>query len=109
MTHRAPSRISLRVRLPLDGVVISVAGELDRDTAQTLVEYSLSQLRSGRAVVTLDLGEVWFCDAEGLTGLQEVHGVCARSGRSLRVVGLQPQVRRVLDEAGASGVLGVAD
>ena len=101
--HRAPSALTLTVRLPMGGLQVNVAGDLDLSTSEKLVQFTTNQIRPSTAVVTLDLGHLVSCDQEGASALLQILGVCERGGRQLRLVRLQPQVRAVLERTGISG------
>jgi anti-anti-sigma factor len=103
--HRAPSALTLTVRLPMGGLLVNVAGDLDLSTSQKLVQFTTNQIRPSTSVVTLDLAQLGSCDQEGASALLQILGVCERDGRQLRLVRLQPQVREVLERTGISGHL----
>jgi anti-anti-sigma factor len=103
--HRAPSALTLTVRLPMGGLLVNVAGDLDLSTSQKLVQFTTNQIRPSTTVVTLDLGQLASCDQDGASALLQILGACERDGRQLRLVGLRPQVRAVLERTGISGHL----
>jgi anti-anti-sigma factor len=103
--HRAPSALTLSVRLPMGGLLVNVAGDLDLSTSQKLVQFTTNQIRPSTTVVTLDLDQLLSCDQEGASALLQILGVCERDGRQLRLVRLRPQVRAVLERTGISGHL----
>jgi anti-sigma B factor antagonist len=77
-----------------DGVLITVSGDLDADTAPQL-RWQLDQLGSEPGVVALDMTNVPFCDSVGLACLVEV----IQRGADLRLVG-SSRVLKLLTLAG---------
>jgi anti-anti-sigma regulatory factor len=56
----------------------------------------------------LDLDGVGFCDAAGVTALIKLHQAATQAEIRLVLTGLRPQVRRVLDLTGTSGLIPIA-
>lgn len=66
----ATSELSLRTERPERGtVVLTLRGEVDRATAPRLAEVLRSRLRSQLSRVVVDLSEVSFLDAAGISAL----------------------------------------
>lgn len=84
----------LSVRRDPDGRTLVVAGEIDLASAGELVQAAKSV---GEGCSRLNLRGVTFIDSTGIRGLIDL----ARSANAdLELVGVQPQVRRVLDLVG---------
>ena len=81
--------------------VISVRGEVDHHSARTIMEnidHTISSALPMRLV--LDLSSVTFMDSSGIAVLLRALRQMDQLGGNLRVVGIPPQPRRVLDAAG---------
>ena len=91
-------------------VTVTFVGDLDLAGASKLMERALPLLdREEGRQMTLDLAGVEFCDSSGITALVELHKRSAERGSQLRVVNMQPAVRRVVvDFAGLGDYLNVA-
>lgn len=88
---------------PEGHLVVHLAGELDLETAAAL-EAPLDELLERRgAEVVVDLGGVEFMDSSGIALLLRL---AARFG-PLKLRGVSPVVRRVIEEVGLSERLGV--
>ncbi|MDT0462772.1 STAS domain-containing protein [Streptomyces gibsoniae] len=83
----------------LDGwIVASLAGEIDILTVPRLRAHlgDLVADHGGRPQLIVDLGDVTFCDALGLSALIGAHHTAARRGGTLCVVVPEGRVRRFL-------------
>jgi anti-anti-sigma regulatory factor len=58
--------------------------------------------------VLLDLDGVRFCDAAGVTALIKLQRAAVDAEVRLVLTGIRPQVRRVLDLTGTSGLIPIA-
>jgi anti-sigma B factor antagonist len=99
----ALGRLSIDVRR--DGetqVVVAVAGEVDMATAPQLGEVLGAQ--TGVDLV-VDLSGVPFLDSSGLSVLVRKRADLAGTGRTLRVIGEQDNVRKILEVTGLLGPL----
>lgn len=67
--------------------VVRVAGELDLSTAPLLDHYLETHLQGGGRHVVLDLSEVTFLSAAGLTSLITARDTAARDGIELHLTG----------------------
>lgn len=90
-------------RLAAGNVRLRLAGELDYDTAPDLVA-AAAELCDDDAPVLVDLTGVTLCDSSGLSALLVVH----RAAGAIRLVGVSPQLQRMLDRTGLSELLAVA-
>ena len=82
-------------------IVISIRGEVDHHSARTIME-NIDQTISSQLPMklVLDLSSVTFMDSSGIAVLLRALRQMDQLGGNLRVVGIPPQPRRVLDAAG---------
>lgn len=83
-----------------DHAVVSVAGEVDLDTASQLGDHALEALRGVSVHVVLDLTGVTFMDSTGLKVMLTVQRRAELAGGSFAVVGASRPVRKVLSLTG---------
>jgi anti-anti-sigma factor len=88
---------------------LTVAGEIDIATADSLTDVALRALRRPARVLLLDLSGVSFCGAAGVSSLLEIHHAARDARINLVLTCIQPHVRRILDLVGASAVIPIAD
>lgn len=89
-----------------DSAVLAVAGEVDMATADTLLEAVSWILATGRLQrLVLDLGEVRFLDARGVTALMAAHRYGASRGVAIVVINCQRMPMRVLEITGVDKIL----
>ena len=88
---------------------LTVAGEIDIATADSLTDVALRALRRPARVLLLDLSGVSFCGAAGIRSLLEIHHAARDARINLVLTCIQPHVRRVLDIVGTSAVIPIAD
>jgi anti-sigma B factor antagonist len=86
-------------------VRLSVAGELDIATADSLTAATSAALRLPLRVLLLDLNGVTFCGAAGAGVLLEIYRNAMRNGTRLVLTNIQPHVRQILDIVGVGGVI----
>ena len=89
-----------------DRVVVRLAGEADLSTRPLLVR-GLDDAAAAGDPVEVDLGEVRFFDSSCLGALGAASTRMQAAGRTLRLVGVPPRTRRLIDLAGLGGVLAV--
>ena len=87
---------------------LAVAGDFDLATQDSLCLAAADVLHPPIRALLLDLDGVSFCGAAGVTALISIHRAAANAGVRLVLTGIQPQVRRVLDLVGTSGVIPIA-
>jgi anti-anti-sigma factor len=86
---------------PLDGrALVSVAGEVDLETASQLGDHALAALRDVSPHLVLDLAGVTFMDSTGLKVLLSIQQRVELAHGSLAVVGTTRPVRRILELTG---------
>jgi anti-anti-sigma factor len=85
--------------------VVSIAGQLDIDSAPKL-SAAIDELL-GRAVnrIVVDLGELGFCDSIGLSTFLVAYRRCTEAGGYLRLAAPTPFLLRVLTVVGLRGKL----
>jgi len=88
-------------------VIVALEGELDIVSAPAVRERLLSLLRPEASRLVIDMSAVRYADASGLAVLVNTQRRAVLLGGTLRLVGLQPEVARVLAVAGLSRQLAV--
>jgi anti-sigma B factor antagonist len=90
-----------------DREVVMVAGEIDLATAPVVYTYLRAAVDAHRGtagrVVTVDLSEVTFMDASGLTALLRAQAHSRRQGGDLQLAALCPRITRLLHITGLAG------
>src|SRR4051812_48659787 len=101
--------VTVVVHEAADHIVVEPHGRLYFDTFEPLRD-ALVVLGSGeRPRLVLDLSDVDICDSSGLNLLAQTHRIAVRHGGWLRLAGVHPNVRRVLDATNLTRMLGVYD
>jgi anti-sigma B factor antagonist len=77
-------------------VVVQIGGELDVATAPLLRALIGALVLAGNCRLVLDLEELTFLDASGLSVLMRAQELAVRDGGWVRLVRVRPQARRVL-------------
>jgi anti-anti-sigma factor len=80
-----PTKFEIKDGRSESGVTVSIAGELDLSTAQTLSQHVDHHLSAGVTDLTLDLGEVAFMDSTGLRLLIELNDRSQQQAWRLRL------------------------
>ncbi|MFJ3583206.1 STAS domain-containing protein [Streptomyces sp. NPDC090127] len=88
-------------------VVLSLAGELDHDTADTL--RTALEERNGAVRIVVDCEGLSFCDSTGLNVLLRARLQALEAGGRLELAGLHPPVSRMFEITGARTVFQVYD
>lgn len=103
---KGDERFAVAVRA-VDGVVVlSLAGELDHDTAGPLREALDAAVGQGGRLV-VDMSGLRFCDSTGLNALLHGRLSVQEAGGSLELAGLSGPVARMFRITGADGVFPV--
>jgi anti-anti-sigma factor len=92
------AQLELGCQRTADGqAMVNVRGELDIATAEQAHAY-LRRVVDGekKGKITLNLGDLTFCDAAGLGVLAKVAGHARRTGRTLRVTAARPSLLRIM-------------
>ena len=80
--------------------IVALRGDLDMASAPALGEHLLTALPQSARLLILDLGEVTFCDAAGLTMLIGIQRHAIKLGISLYLSAPRPQVAKLLRVTG---------
>ncbi|MBY8882140.1 STAS domain-containing protein [Actinacidiphila acidipaludis] len=82
----------------------AVAGEIDLDCAPLLERVLRESLRGAPGGLDVDLLGVDFLDCSGLNVLLRVRADAVEAGLSMKVTGMSPVVRRVLELTGSAAL-----
>ncbi|MFF3212919.1 STAS domain-containing protein [Streptomyces sp. NPDC002886] len=97
-------RLAVDVR-PLGGAtVLTLAGELDHDTAEPLRAALEAARAGGGRRLLIDLSRLAFCDSTGLNVLLHGRLTAREAGGSLELIGLHRPVARMFHVTGADGL-----
>ena len=83
-----------------DRVEVTVAGDVDLVTKDSLVAIAARVIGEGPAFLVLNLAGVPFLDSTGLSGLVKIRSMCGNAGCSLQLAHVQDQVANVLTLTG---------
>lgn len=89
--------------------VLHLAGELDLASAQTLEVCLHRQLADGRRHLRVDMSEVTFIDASGLSALVRAHHTLLELRGALVLTAMSARCRRLIDMVGLGHTLLVSD
>ncbi|HWU05988.1 MAG TPA: STAS domain-containing protein [Streptomyces sp.] len=104
MTHSPP--LLLTVRHPADAVaVLTVAGEIDVDSAPALRTRAMELIRQGSPHLVLDLASVEFCDSSGLNTMISVLRYAKDRHGSLSLAAAPAHLARLLDITGVGALM----
>jgi anti-sigma B factor antagonist len=101
--------VQVVVRRRPDHAVVSVRGSIYFDTHQALRDALLPLASGEQPRIVLDLSGVDLCDSSGLNLMVQTHLVARRHGGWLRLAGVRPLVREVLDATRLTGELPLYD
>jgi anti-anti-sigma factor len=79
---------------------VRVRGELDIATADQAYSYLRDVVDKQDGPVTMNLAELTFCDAAGLSVLARVAGYAREAGRSLKLTAARPSLVRIMHITG---------
>jgi anti-anti-sigma factor len=88
---------------------VTLAGELDLDTASYVHEAVTACLREQPTSLCLDLTGVSFCDCAGLSTLLRARTSALRAGVDLVLEGVGSQLARLLSLTGSDDLFAVSD
>jgi anti-sigma B factor antagonist len=94
---------SIRTEPDGDALVVRAFGEVDIASAKTLEKELRQAFENGASTVLLDLGNVEFIDATGLSVLLAVVKLTTANRRELRIVRLSWPVERAVKLTGLEG------
>ncbi|WP_240777245.1 STAS domain-containing protein [Nonomuraea basaltis] len=90
----------LGVAGPSAPTIVRLSGEIDVFTTQALRQQLLNTLRYSTSLLILDLSEVSFCDASGLTVLVGIQDRARAQGITLALTAPRPCMSRLLHITG---------
>ena len=86
------------------GATVTVAGDLDLASAQHFMDRTMPvPEHSHGSELTVDLAAVRFCDSAGIFALIKLRQQCDEQGWRLRMINLQPALRRVVVDLSGLG------
>jgi anti-anti-sigma factor len=101
--------LDLSTRMIGERAVVSVAGEVDLETASELGDHALDALREVSPHVVVDLSGVTFMDSTGLKVLLTIQRRAQLAGGSFAVAGATRSVRKVLTLTGLDQTFALHD
>jgi anti-sigma B factor antagonist len=90
-----------------DYTVVTVAGRVFMDTIDPLRAALTRLLDTDRSRIVVDMSAVEICDSSGLNLFASSHHTAATRGGWLRLAGLRPVVRRVVDATNLDRLLSI--
>ncbi|WP_328946195.1 STAS domain-containing protein [Streptomyces sp. NBC_00250] len=102
-------RLTAAVRWSGATAVVTVAGELDRDTQEPLRTALTEALERRPERIVVDCERLTFCDSTGLNLLLTTRLDAREAGSALELAALRPPVDRVFDITGVVAVFTVYD
>lgn len=108
-SSRNGGAFSVRTDADGDALVVRVCGEVDISSASSLEQELRLAFENGASTVLLDLGNVEFIDATGLSVLLAVVKLTTANRRQLRIVRLSRPVERAVELTGLDGALPFLD
>lgn len=99
--------VSVEVRHGAGHTVVAVCGRVFFDTVDPLREALTPLLADDHPRVVLDLSQMEICDSSGLSLITDGHHAAVGQGGWLRIAGLQPMVRRVVEVTNLDGLLSI--
>lgn len=85
--------------------VVAVSGSLDALTAPELADALSTQVRNGNSKLVADLTELEYTSSAGLRVLLNSVKEARSQGGDLRLAGVQPNVKKVLDLSGFMSIM----
>lgn len=92
-----------------DVITVHIAGSVDGLTAESLQQVFTSEVEAGHPKVVADFGEVDYTSSAGLRVLLGTVKHARSCGGDLRLAAPHPEVLKVLDLSGFTGILRVYD
>jgi anti-sigma B factor antagonist len=89
----SPQLIVTTRRATADVAVLTIGGELDRDTVGMVRDEMTSLERDGVHRLVCDLSGLTFCDSSGMGAFIDAHRGAAAHGGWLRLAALRPEIR----------------
>jgi anti-anti-sigma factor len=94
---------------PHTAVVVRIAGELDLASRDAIEPAILAAIASSAGGVIVDLGELTFCDSQGVAMFEGFVEKAKAAGTDLRLRHVLPPVRRVFEILGFDGQIQIID
>lgn len=85
------------------------AGEIDFSVTPKVREKLLPLLKSGTPEIVLDLSRLSYIDSSGLALFIEARRMLLAEGRSIRIAGISPQVRKLFHLTQIGELFGLPD
>jgi anti-sigma B factor antagonist len=101
--------VQVAVRRSAGHTVVAASGSIYFDTHDTLRETLLTLAADNEPRIVLDLSGVDLCDSSGLNLMAQTHMMATRHGGWLRLAGVRPIVRQVLDATHLTRMLPLYD
>lgn len=95
-----PRRAVFRISSGDEAVVVSVAGEVDLVSAPRLEAALAAAAAAGPAAIVVELDQLGFIDAAGVSVLLEAATDCRSRGRAFALRAVPPLARRVIELLG---------
>jgi anti-sigma B factor antagonist len=92
-----------------DRVDVTVAGDVDLATKDSLIAIAARAIGEGPAILMLNFASVPFLDSTGLAGLIKIRSMCDQSGCTLQLSHLQDHVANVLALTGLDTYLNTVE
>lgn len=90
--------------------IVTVAGDLVIGDAEASFKKTITRLiEEGRVHLLVDLGEVRFMDSSGLGALVRAMTMSQRDGGQTKLVGVGPQIRKLLELTKLDSVFEIHD
>jgi len=99
--------LTFRAEPATDGATLTVSGEIDMITAESLYERATALVIDGVHLLVLDLGGVTFCDSLGVAALVRIFRYASGRSCRLRVVNPRGHIAHVLQISGLDQVFEV--
>jgi anti-sigma B factor antagonist len=98
-------QLTVSIRREASGAVIAIDGELDLYGSQRLRAAVAELLTEPVELVELDATGLTFIDSAGVRAILLARSGAAERGVRFRISGVSPQIRRVMEIAGAGHLL----
>jgi anti-sigma B factor antagonist len=99
-----PRLLTFRSERVGDEVTLTVGGEIDLATAESLYERASALVDASARVLALDLADVTFCDSLGVAALVRIYRHADGLGCRLRVTNVRGHIAHVLRISGLDQV-----
>ena len=86
-------------------MIVAIAGSMDALTSPTLTDYLDKQIQAGHAKLVLDVTGLEYTSSAGLRALLIAVKEARQHAGDLRVAGVRPNVRKVLEMSGFTSIL----